>query len=105
MACEPDEVCTGCDTGEEQLTCERLISIRCKLLNRLEKIICMPDGPVEFDGLRFESRSAAMKSVQESISWANQLCSQMEGPAIEYSSAEQCSSGLCRGVWWGTCHD
>lgn len=105
MACEPDEVCNGCDTGVEQLTCERLRDIRCKLLNRLEKIICMPDGPIEFDGLRFESRSAALKSTQESIDWSLRMCSEIEGPAIEYSSAEQCHSGLCRSDWFGSCHE
>lgn len=100
MACEPIPNCETCTGSTEELDCTRLRAMRCKLAAQLDAILCAPAGPVEIEGLRFESRSAAIESLTKAIDWTILRCSEIEGAAIESSSAVQCGG---RDTWWGSC--
>ncbi len=78
MACEPIPNCETCTGSTEALDCTRLRAMRCKLAAQLDAILCAPAGPVEIEGLRFESRSAAIESLTKAIDWTILRCSELE---------------------------
>lgn len=105
MACEPLPGCEDCTGASEPITCEKARELRCRFLAQLEVLACSPWAPTEIEGVRFESKSAAMEALTKMIQWTFEVCSMSEGSAIEYSSAAQCNSGLCRSNWYGSCRE
>lgn len=102
MACEPIPGCEDCTGTSEALTCEKAIALRCRLLSQLELLACSPIGPISIEGLKYESKSEAMRVLKEMIDWTYELCARTEddGVAIEYSSSIQCGDQRC--YWWST---
>ena len=103
MACEPIPNCSECEDDSTLDVCERMKILRCKWLSQLDVLACSPNGPIQMEGLKYESKSAAMEGIRKMIEWSYSMCSEHgEGPSIEYSSAVQCN-GRCS--WWGTSHE
>ncbi len=96
MACEND--CPDCDN--QVVDCERAKQLRCKAMAQLEMILCAPAGPTDIEGVKYESKGAAIAYLRELMDWTYLVCQQAqdeEGPMIEWVGPSPCGQGDCCG--------
>lgn len=107
MACDEIEhvACTGCgveckscEYGIDVLDCDKAKQLRCKLLDKMEELLCAPYGPIEMEGVRYESKSVALRALREMIDWTYLICERAneDEPMIAWAGPERCN-------WWGSC--
>jgi hypothetical protein len=67
---------------------------------QLEMILCAPAGPTEIEGVKYESKGAAIAYLRELMDWTYLVCQQAqdeEGPMIEWVGPSPCGQGDCCG--------
>lgn len=92
MACEGE--CPDCENAV--VDCERAKQLRCKAMAQLEMVLCAPAGPTEIEGVKYESKGAAIAYLRELMDWTYLVCQQAqdeEGPLIEWVGPTQCGQG------------
>lgn len=95
MSCEPN-------CGDiEPVDCARAAQLRSKIMTQIERLVCSPDGPIEIDGVRYDSKGVAMKNLRELLDWTYTLCErsleQEEGPVVVWVGSQPCGSRDCCG--------
>jgi hypothetical protein len=81
--------------------CARAEQLRSKIMTQIERLVCAPDGPIEIDGVRYDSKGNAMKNLREMLDWTYSLCERAseaeEGPMVLWVGSKSCGYGDCCG--------
>lgn len=91
--CEQD-----CPECEGVVDCERAKQLRCKVMAQIETLLCAPSGPIEIEGVKYESKGAALAYLRELMDWTYLICERSmeeDGPMIEWVGPLRCGDGDC----------
>lgn len=91
--CEPN--CPDC---EGVVDCERAKQLRCKVMAQIEALLCAPSGPIEIEGVKYESKGSALAYLRELMDWTYLICERSmeeDGPIIEWVGPQPCGGGDC----------
>ncbi len=91
--CEPN-----CPECQGIVDCERAKQLRCKVMAQIEALLCAPSGPIQIEGVRYESKGAALAYLRELVDWTYLICEKSmeeDGPMIEWVGPRPCGGGDC----------